>query len=64
VLDQAVTPEKKSKPHRALIVILCTFMACVAGCFWAILLEMHRRAMRSPKKAALWGELMSNLRRY
>ncbi len=39
VLDRAVPPDKKAKPRRSLIVILCTFMAFFFSIFAAFFLE-------------------------
>jgi uncharacterized protein involved in exopolysaccharide biosynthesis len=39
VLDQAVVPDKKSKPHRAVIVLFATLAAAFVALMWAIARE-------------------------
>jgi uncharacterized protein involved in exopolysaccharide biosynthesis len=45
IVDRAVPPDRKSKPRRALIVVMSTFIASVLAIIWVIGSEMHRRAM-------------------
>lgn len=60
VVDKALPPEKKSKPKRALIVLLTTILAFFIGIFWAFFKEAAERARQDPEQA----ERMSLLRRY
>jgi uncharacterized protein involved in exopolysaccharide biosynthesis len=60
VVDKALVPEKKSKPKRALIVILATLMALFVGVLFAFFKEASERASQDPAAA----ERMSLLRRY
>ena len=60
VVDKALVPEKKSKPKRALIVILATMMAFFIGILLAFFKEAAERASLDPASA----ERMSLLRRY
>ena len=60
VVDKALMPEKKSKPKRALIVILATMMAFFIGILLAFFKEASARASLDPASA----ERMSLLRRY
>ena len=60
VVDKALVPEKKSKPKRALIVILATLMAFFIGILLAFFKEASARASLDPASA----ERMSLLRRY
>lgn len=60
VVDKAVTPERKSKPKRALIVILVTMLAFFMGILLAFLREATERSSQDPESA----ERMSLLRRY
>lgn len=62
VLDQAVEPERKSKPKRALIVLMLTLIAAVAVVAWAFFIEMRLKTLASPQGAAQWAELKSHLR--
>ena len=60
VVDKALVPEKKSKPKRALIVILATLMAFFIGVLFAFFKEASERASQDPASA----ERMNLLRRY
>ncbi len=60
VLDKASIPEKKSKPKRALIVMLATFLAFFVGIIWAFIREAGERAQQNPEQS----ERMNLLRRY
>ncbi len=62
VLDRAVTPDHKSKPKRALIVLLSTLAAMFMGILWAFLAEATTRARTHPDTAARWEELRRALR--
>jgi uncharacterized protein involved in exopolysaccharide biosynthesis len=48
VLDKAIPPEKKSKPKRALIVILVTLVAFFLAVIWAFVCEAMQRAKERP----------------
>ena len=61
VLDPAVEPERKSNPKRALIVLVATLFAGVAGVALAFLIEAKQRAA-SRAGGAQWDELKSHLR--
>ena len=60
VVDKALPPDKKSKPKRALIVILVTLMAFFIGVLMAFFREAKERASQDPASA----ERMHLLRRY
>ena len=60
VVDKALVPEKKSKPKRALIVILATLIALFVGVLFAFFKEASARASQDPAAA----ERMNLLRRY
>lgn len=60
VVDKALPPEKKSKPKRALIVLLATILAFFFGIFWAFFKEASERARQNPEQA----ERISLLHRY
>jgi tyrosine-protein kinase Etk/Wzc len=62
VLDQAVEPERKSKPKRALIVLLTTAIAAFSSVAFAFLAETRRKVLESPQEAAQWAELWSYMR--
>jgi uncharacterized protein involved in exopolysaccharide biosynthesis len=51
VLDKAIPPEMKSKPKRALIVILTTLVAFFLAVMWAFVSESMQRAKGQPEQA-------------
>jgi uncharacterized protein involved in exopolysaccharide biosynthesis len=59
VLDDAVVPMKKSKPKRALIVILSTVTAFLISLFLAFVLEYVERM--NPEERARWEEIRTML---
>jgi tyrosine-protein kinase Etk/Wzc len=61
VLDTAVEPEKKSKPLRAVIVILSAVVAFVVAVILSFLADGKRRMLEVPSNAERWAELMSYL---
>lgn len=62
VLDSAVEPERKSKPMRAVIVLLSTVIGGIGAIAWAFFAEARSKALASPRSAAQWVELQSYLR--
>jgi uncharacterized protein involved in exopolysaccharide biosynthesis len=60
VLDKAVEPERKSKPKRALIVILTALVAGFLAVIWAFIREAGQRARQNPEQASR----LDLLRRY
>ncbi|MFA6203860.1 MAG: GNVR domain-containing protein [Gallionella sp.] len=60
VLDKALVPEKKSKPKRAMIVMLATILAFFIGIIWAFVREAGERSGQNPEQ----NERMNLLRRY
>jgi len=62
VLDPAVDPERKSKPHRAIIVVLSTLCAVFFAIVWAFVSEARNKALASEQGAVKWQELKSYLR--
>lgn len=51
VLDRATSPEKKSKPKRALIVILSTLVAFFLSVFYAFVREALEKANADPERS-------------
>jgi uncharacterized protein involved in exopolysaccharide biosynthesis len=49
VADMAVPPDKKSSPHRAVILILMTMLALLTAVLWAIARERWAQAQRDPE---------------
>jgi uncharacterized protein involved in exopolysaccharide biosynthesis len=62
VLDPAFEPERKSRPQRALMVVLSTFAAFVAAALLAFVREARQKALARPAAAVRWNELRSYLR--
>jgi len=51
VLDKAVPAERKSRPRRALLVVLTTMTAAIAATLWAFIHEALERARHDPERA-------------
>lgn len=60
VVDKAIVPEKKSKPKRALIVLLATVLALFVGIALAFVREAMARSKQNPQQV----ENINLLRRY
>ena len=60
VLDQAVEPDRKSKPKRVLIVIITVLAVACLSIVWAFAREAMERARQNPAQA----QRLSLLRRY
>jgi uncharacterized protein involved in exopolysaccharide biosynthesis len=50
VADVAVPPDKKSSPHRAVIVVLMSLIAFVASVLWVLGAARWQQTMRDPEK--------------
>jgi uncharacterized protein involved in exopolysaccharide biosynthesis len=57
VLDQAVDPERKFKPKRAIIMIAAAVASLLAAVAYAFISEAAGKALRSPDAARKWSEL-------
>ena len=57
VLDKAIEPERKSKPKRALIVMLATLAGGFVGVLLAFMREALNKARQNPESAARLQEL-------
>jgi uncharacterized protein involved in exopolysaccharide biosynthesis len=62
VLDKAMTPERKFKPKRTVIVLLSAIGGFFVAILWAFLAEAKQRALRQPAAQQQWSELRANLR--
>lgn len=51
VLDRAVEPDKRSRPKRMLIALICMFLAFIASCLYVALREDYARLCQSPAYA-------------
>ena len=63
ILDNAIPPEKKSKPKRSLIVILATLAAFFLAVVWAFIKEALTRSKSDPEQDARLQELRQVFRR-
>lgn len=61
VLDPAVEPERRTKPKRAIIVLLTGVIAFVIAVLLAMLAEFRAAALRDPVSAAKWKELKQSV---
>jgi tyrosine-protein kinase Etk/Wzc len=57
IVDQAVVPDRKSKPGRTIIVIVATLSAGLASLLWALFREAHEQARTDPVQTARLNEL-------
>jgi len=65
VLDEAVAPDKKSKPKRRLIVMLSTFMAFFAAVFTAFAIEFIERVqIEDPERSRQFKEHYRQIKEY
>src|SRR6266705_5336817 len=62
VMDQAIEPDRKSKPRRSLIVLLSTLVALFASILWAFAREAAAWAQGNPKHVSRLKSLRDNLR--
>jgi uncharacterized protein involved in exopolysaccharide biosynthesis len=49
VVDTAVPPDKKSSPHRTIIVVVSTILAFFFSVFWIVVRQGVERAFRLPE---------------
>jgi uncharacterized protein involved in exopolysaccharide biosynthesis len=61
VLDQAVKPERRSKPKRAFIVLLSTFLAAAIAVIFVLLAEAKKRWLESPGAPKKWNNLKASI---
>ena len=62
VVDPAILPEKKSSPHRLLIVLVSTVIAFVLSCLGVLVVEAVRRKQQDPSERARLALLRHLLR--
>ena len=63
VLDRALPPERKSRPHRALIVVVAGICGLLAALLWTLAADAYQRASRDGEKLAKLERLKVLLRR-
>ena len=61
VMDKAIEPDRKSKPKRALIVLLSTLAAFFIAIIWAFIREALAKARQNPEQAVKLQELSAAL---
>lgn len=61
VLDPAIEPERKAKPHRATIVLLSTAIVFLLALVSAFVAEARRSFLKTERGMAQWGELKALL---
>lgn len=62
ILDNAIEPERKVKPGRAVIVVVFALLAFVLACVIALVSELTKSMLQYPEHAAQWARLKSYLR--
>jgi tyrosine-protein kinase Etk/Wzc len=63
VLDRAVTPERKSRPHRSLIVVVTAFVGLLGALLWALVRDAYQRASARSEAREKFERLKALLRR-
>ena len=61
VLDKAITPERKTKPKRIVIVLLTGFVTGILAVLAAFLMQAWGRAQRDPSSSGRLGEFLRYL---
>jgi tyrosine-protein kinase Etk/Wzc len=59
VLDHAVAPDKRSKPHRLLIIALSTLAGLVVGCWLSLVQESRKQHAASGFHRQRWELIKS-----
>ncbi len=62
VVDKAVPPERKSSPHRLLIVVVTAVAVFLVMCVWVLAAEAFRRKQQDPQERARLAQLRNALR--
>lgn len=61
VLDNAIPPELKYKPKRAILILTSVMFAFVLAVILAVLLEVKRKTLLIPERAARWYQLRASI---
>lgn len=61
ILDGAIPPELKYKPKRAIMILTSVMFAFFLAIILAVLLEVKRKSMLIPERAARWRQLCSSI---
>jgi uncharacterized protein involved in exopolysaccharide biosynthesis len=62
VADVAVPPDRKSSPHRSLIVVLATLLSFIAACGWCTFADAFQRMKNNPAERQRLDALRATLR--
>jgi uncharacterized protein involved in exopolysaccharide biosynthesis len=62
VVDRAVVPERKSSPHRILIVLMTAIAAFIVSCVGVLLAEIVRRKQQDPQDRERLALLRNSLK--
>lgn len=62
VVDHAVPPEKKSGPHRVLLIAAAGFIGFLGACAWALFRQAVKRIQEFPERANKLEQLWETLR--
>ncbi len=62
VVDKAVEPERKSGPHRMLIVLVTAVVAFLLACLGFLIVEALRRKQQDPSEGARFAMLRDSLK--
>ncbi len=63
VLDEAVPPERRTRPKRTWLVLVATFLAFTASVFWAFVLEYREKVRTRKPEAQKLDQIVAELRR-
>lgn len=63
IVDRAVPPDEKSRPHRALIVIIVAFVSGFISILWVLIKDKQLQARQDPVFSAKLDVFFANLRR-
>lgn len=61
VLDNAIPPELKYKPKRAILILTSVMFAFVLAVILAVLLDVKRKTLLIPERAARWYQLRASI---
>lgn len=56
VLDPAIDPERKFKPKRSVLILICTMLGFFAAVAWAFIGEARKKMLDNPDAKAHWEE--------
>ncbi len=63
VVDQAVVPDRRSSPHRTLIVVGATILSFFAAAFWVVIRQPLNRSLELPENRRKLNEIKASWKR-